>query len=331
MNKKPSTSPKKKNKKEKKKKNYKVRNWREYNQALVNRGSVFFWITEKALERWNEQKKTGKRGKPKMYSNTAIETAIVLSQVFHLPLRQTEGFLASILKKLGSDNKAPDYSTVSIRMETVSVKIRVRGIGAKPLHIVIDSTGAKVYGEGEWKVRQHGWSKHRTWKKLHIGVDETSGDIIISEVTGNDTADCKILEPLLAQLPENTRIRQVSADGAYDKRLCYDVLGTRKVAFIAIPPRHNAKIWQHGNSTEERLARDENLRRIRNIGRSQWKQEINYHRRSLAETAMFRLKTIFTDRVRARKEANQRIQLLVRCKALNLMTTLGMPDTYVVA
>lgn len=314
-----------------KKKQYKVRNWQEYNEALVNRGKVTFWVTQEALKAWEEQEKTKKRGRPRAYSTIAIETALTIQQVFHLALRQTEGFVWSILHKLGSERKSPDYSTLSLRATTLPLQIRVRPVRQEGLHIVVDSTGAKVYGEGEWKVRQHGWSKRRTWKKLHIGVDETTGDILMGEVTGNDTADSEMLNPLLDQLPATTVIDQVSGDGAFDKRVCYGALTKRSVLHIAIPPQHNAKIWQHGNTKAQRLARDENLRRIRSVGRTQWKQEANYHRRSLAETTMFRLKTIFTDKVQARNDASQRIQLLLRCKALNLMTTLGMPESYVVA
>lgn len=327
--KKPSKQPRKQQTGGKKK--YKVRNWKEYNQALVDRGKVFFWITDEAIQNWEEQQKTGKRGKPRTFSNTAIETALTLQQVFHMPLRSCEGFIESILRKLGAPVQTPDYSTLSIRGKTLTVQIRVRPITHEPLHIVIDSTGVKVYGEGEWKVRMHGWSKRRTWKKLHIGVDEKTGDILLGEVTGNDAADCEMLGPLLNQLPQEQSIDQVSADGAYDKRICYDALIQRGVPHITIPPQHNAKIWQHGNTRAEHLVRDENLRRIREIGRKRWKIECDYHRRSLSETGMFRFKTIFGDRVSARAFENQRTQLLIRCKALNRMTTLGMPDSYVAA
>ena len=326
---KPTKQPKKKKTGEKKK--YKVRNWKEYDKALVNRGRVMFWITEEAIRAWEEQQKTGKRGKPKTFSNMAIQTALTISQVFHMPLRATEGFLVDILEKLNPGLTAPDHSTLSIRSKTLSIQIRIRSIRNEPLHIVVDSTGAKVYGEGEWKVRQHGWSKRRTWKKLHIGVDEHTGDILIGEVTGNDTADCHMLAPLLGQLPDTTTIDQLSGDGGYDRRVCYDALKTRNVSHITIPPQHNAKIWQHGNTDAQRYARDENLRRIRQIGRKQWKIAANYHRRSLVETSMFRLKTIFGERVSARLFANQRTQLLIRCRALNLMTSLGMPESYVAA
>jgi hypothetical protein len=287
--KKTSKQPKKKNTGGKKnKKQYKVRNWREYNQALVDRGNVELWVSEEALQAWEERIKAGrKRGKPRVYSNVAIETALIIQQVFHLTLRQTEGFLTSILKRVSSTWEAPDYSTISIRGETLPIQIHTRALQGESVHIVIDSAGAKVYGEGEWKVRQHGWSKHRTWKKLHIGVDEATGDIILGEVTGNEVADCEMLEPLLDQAPTDVVIGQVSTDGAYDKRMCYTALKKKGIERITIPPQHNAKIWQHGNTKAERLARDENLRRIRKIGRKRWKQESNYHRRSLAETACF--------------------------------------------
>lgn len=326
--KKPSKSPKKQKSGGKKK--YKVRNWKEYNQALVDRGSILFWINEEAIKNWEEQHKTGKRGKPRTFSNTAIETALTLQQVFHMPLRTTEGFLKSILHKLGVSAQVPDYSTLSIRSHDLPIHIRVRPVRHEPLHIVVDSTGIKVYGEGEWKVRMHGWSQHRTWRKLHIGADETTGDILLGEMTGNDVTDSEIFGSLLNQLPLQQSIDQVSADGAYDRRVCYTALKERQVRSVAIPPQHNAKIWQHGNTQGERFVRDENLRRIRKVGRKQWKIEQNYHRRSLSETGMFRLKTIFGDRVSARMFATQRTQLLIRCKALNRMTALGMPQSVLV-
>ncbi|KKS53287.1 MAG: Transposase, IS4 family [Parcubacteria group bacterium GW2011_GWA2_42_28] len=264
-----------------------------------------------------------------MYTDIAITTALTIQQVFHLALRQTEGFLNCLFKRMAVNLTSPDYSTLSIRATTLQVKIRVRQHWSEPLHIVVDSTGAKVYGEGEWKVRQHGWSKHRRWTKLHLGVDEKTGDILIGAVTGNNIVDSEVLRFLLDQIPGS--INQVSTDGAYDRRKCYQALRDKGVKHVAIPPQHNARIWQHGNSKQERLVRDENLRRIRAVGRKRWQEESDYHRRSLAENTMFRLKTIFGDRVSARNLAGQRTQLLLRCKALNQMTMLGRPDSYLVA
>lgn len=321
---------KKKDKKsgEGKKKKYKVRNWKEYNQSLVDRGKLFFWITQEAIDEWKETEKTGKRGRPEEYSNLAIQTAMTLQQVFHLPLRGTEGFINSIFERMNISLSSPNYSTLSIRGETLSVKIRVREQNSEPLHVVVDSTGIKVYGEGEWKVRMHGWGKHRTWKKLHIGFDEKTKEILMGEVTGNDTHDGEMLETILCGIPED--IHQVSADGAYDTRKCYEAISKRG-AKATVPPQKNAKIWKHGNTKEERLPRDENLRRIRKVGRKKWKIESGYHRRSISENGMFRVKTVFGDKVSARKFTGQRTQLLLRLRILNLMNTLGMPESYVVA
>jgi hypothetical protein len=202
----------------------------------------------------------------------------------------------------------------------------LRGVAGKnePVHLVVGSTGLKIFGEGEWKVRQHGYSKRRTWRKLHLAVDAHSQEIAAAEATDNDVHDSAMLEPLLAQILEPIAI--VAADGAYDQRVCYSLLHKRQVRAL-IPPRKNARIWQHGNSRAQRLSRDEALRRIRKIGRKGWKKESGYHQRSLAETAMFRTKQIFG--LASRDPEIQRIEALLRCRALNIMTRLDMPKSYV--
>src|SRR5437764_3770067 len=249
-----------------------------------------------------------------------------LKEVYHLPLRATQGLTESLMKLLGLDLPVMTYSQLGRRCAVLEVSLPRRK-KHEPLHMVVDSTGVKVFGEGEWKVRQHGYTKRRTWRKLHLGADETTGEIVAAVVTTNNVADSQVLTDLLEQVEEE--IEQVSGDGSYDKRNCYEAIRQRK-AKAAIPPQRNAKIWQHGNSKAERLIRDENLRRIRQVGRKHWKQEVSYHRRSLAETQMFRVKTIFGDRVSARQFAGQATQVLVRCAALNMMTHLGMPDSYAV-
>src|SRR5262249_52300215 len=247
-----------------------------------------------------------------------------LKEVYHLPLRATIGLTLSIIQMLGLDLPVMSYSQLSRRCAVLEVAAPRRAKN-EPMHLVVDSTGVKVFGEGEWKVRQHGYTKRRTWRKLHIGADEATGEIVAAVVTTNAVADSQVLEDLLDQVDDE--IEQVSGDGGYDKRPCYEALQQRG-AKAAIPPQKNARIWQHGNRKEERLSRDENLRRIRQVGRKRWKQEVGYHRRSLAETQMFRLKTLFGERVRAREFAGQATEVLVRCAALNTMTQLAMPDSY---
>jgi Transposase DDE domain len=216
------------------------------------------------------------------------------------------------------------HTTLSRRQKTLAIDMPTQpATGSRP--VVIDSTGIKVYGEGEWKVRQHGVSKRRTWLKLHLGVDEQTGEILAAVVTSNSISDGEILPDLLDQIPDE--INQVSADGAYDRTYCYDAIDERG-AIAAIPPRKDAKIWVHGNRSQTPHPRDENVRAIRKQGHSAWKEEINYHRRSLSETAMYRVKTIFTDEVSARCIENQTTELLLECSILNQFTHLGMPDSY---
>jgi len=305
---------------------YRLRNWKEYNAALVKRGSLTLWIDQDSIAAWQHPPASGRRGKPRTYSETAIECMATLAEVYNLPLRATAGLLASVIKLLEVSLPVPDYTTLSRRRKDLEVALPRRSTG-QALHLVVDSTGVKIYGEGEWKVRQHGYSKRRTWRKLHLAADEATGEIVAAVVSTNSFKDSQILPDLLDQVDDE--ISQVSADGAYDSRNCYFLIAARE-AQAAIPPQKRARIWQHGNTKAEGLPRDENLRRIRRVGRAQWKRESKYHRRSLAETQMFRLKTIFGAHVRARSFAGQAAQMLIRCAALNRMTHLGMPDSYTV-
>ena len=313
-------------KKKQTKTTYRIPNWNNYNKALINRGSLTIWIDGDTRKAWKNSHRSANRGAPRLYTDWAILIMVTLMEVYHLPLRQTQGFLLSIVALASLDLPVPHYTTLCRRRQTLEVCLP-RQSAERSLHIVVDSTGLKIFGEGEWKVRQHGYSKRRTWRTLHIGVNEATNEIVAAVVTTNNISDNAVIEDLLDQVEEE--IEQVSGDGSYDKRNCYEAIRKRK-AKAAIPPRKNAKIWRHGNSKQERMSRDENLRRIRKVGRKQWKKEAKYHRRSLAETGIYRLKTIFGDRVSARKFEGQAVQMLVRCAALNKMTELGMPDSYTI-
>ena len=303
---------------------YRIRNWSQYNEALVNRGSLTLWVEAGVLDRWQNQKKTGQRGASKQYSDLAIETLLTLKSVYRLALRQTIGFARSVFKLMDVELPLPHYSTLSRRAATLSIKL-TRRRASEPCHVVVDSTGIKVYGEGEWKQRKHGKSKRRTWLKLHLAIDEATGEVLAGVVTPNSTGDSEVLGELLDEIEDD--ISQLSGDGAYDRRYVYDYIDERG-AVASIPPRKDAVIWFHGNRKGPKHQRDENLRRIRRVGRTAWKEEIGYHRRSLSETAMYRMKTIFTGEVCARKLETQTTELMIECKALNQMTQLGMPDSY---
>jgi len=298
---------------------YRVRNWKDYNRALIRRGSLTVWIEETTLQSWCQNMRDGQVGAPTTSSDLAIQALLTLKAVFCLPLRQTQGFAQSVLHLMASELPIPSYSTLSRRADGLAVALP-RRTKDEPLHVVIDSTGLKIYGEGEWKTRQHGVSKRRTWRKMHLGVDEASGEIVAVVTTERDVGDCEVLPQLLEAIEDE--IAQVSADGAYDTIACHQAIAARQ-ARPAIPPRENAVITDIGQWD----AREEAVRRIKAIGRPAWKQEVHYHRRSLAETMMFRQKTIFGDRLSSRKTATQTTEVRIRCAALNRMTHLGMPQS----
>lgn len=276
------------------------------------------------LEQWVVEDLSGKRGASLLYSDLAIGTMATVKAVYRLAGRQCQGFLESIFELMGIDLPVPDHSTLSRRLGQLSIELPiVPKQGAR--HVVVDSTGVKVYGEGEWKTRQHGVSKRRTWRKLHLGVDEATGEIVAMVVTTNDVGDGQVLPDLLEQIEDE--LEQVSTDGAYDHRHCYDEIDA-KGAKAVIPPRKDAKIWQHGNRKGKPHPRDENLRSIRKHGRKRWKQESGYHRRSIAETTMFRFKTIFGGNLSARQFDNQAVELFIKCAALNRMIQNAKPDSY---
>lgn len=313
-------------KKKRTKHSYRIRNWKEYNTALVRRGSLTIWVDEGAIKRWLNHKRTGKRGCPRTYTETAIGCMLTLKALYSLALRSTQGLMETIVKLLGVELPVPDYTTLCRRMRGLEV-ILPRKSKNEPIHIVVDSTGLKVYGEGEWKVRQSGYTKRRRWRKLHLAVDESSGQIEAVVVTPNSISDGEVFGELVEQV--ESEIKQISADGAYDTTDCYKEIDSATV--VAIPPREGARIWQHSNSRKEPLARDENLRRIRKVGKKRWKREVGYYRRSLAENAIYRVKAIFGDRLSARDLDAQVCEMMIKCGALNRMTHLGMPDSYIAA
>jgi len=316
--------PKQKRTQPRPKRLYRVRNWSEYEQALVRRGSITFWLSEDIEQTWLYDGEK-QRGSQFDYSDKAIEIMLTLKEVFHLTNRSVEGFVRSLFQMMKIDLPVPDHSTLSKRGKTLKVKLPKKA--SSSLNLVLDSTGLKIYGEGEWKVRKHGYSKRRTWRKLHLGADPKSGEIQAVLLTENSVSDDATVKELLEQIEQE--LLACAADGAYDKRKVYDALNEHSPEVeILIPPRKNARIWQHGNSKAERLKRDENLRYIRKHGRQPWKEDSEYHMRSLAETAMFRLKTIFGDELSARQLETQTTQALIRCLALNKMTHLGMPESY---
>lgn len=312
-----------------KKTQYRIRNWKEYNHALGQRASLTLWIAEDVQQGWLSQK-TRKQGRPVVFSDAAIQCSLTLRTVFHLPLRQTEAFLRSVFQLMQVDLPVPDYSTLSLRAGGLPVLLHPRR--TEGIHLLLDSTGLKVRGDGEWKRKWYGINKHRLWRKLHLGINAQTGEVEAVALTSSHVHDSTPIVRLLRQVPTITTL---IADGSYDRVNVYDALHDKTILPI-IPPRKGAKIRRYRKDPRDgkwkkRLpcmaARDANVRAVRTLGKKRWKQESGYHRRSLVETAMFRQKRIFGGELRSRTIKRQRTEAMIRCRAMNVMTKLGMPQS----
>src|SRR5271166_31661 len=290
---------------------YRVTNWPEYDAALVRRGSLTVWITEEAIAA-GQAPATGKRGGQPIYSAIAIETSLALRLVFHQPLRQTEGLLRSIADVLEIDIAVPDHTTLSRRGGGLTI-LPKRIDRAEPLHLLVDSTGLKIYGEGEWLDQKRGIRPRRRWRKLHLGVDADTHEIVAVELTPDDVGDISELPGLLDQI--DTEIASLTADGAYDGEVDYRAAANRHPDAEIIPPRATA-VPNETTTTQ----RDRHIATIEKHGCMGWQRRSGYNRRSLVETAVYSYKTIIGRRLQARTLSKQRTEAKIGCNVLNRMT-----------
>ena len=299
---------------------YRVKNWRDYDAALCRRGDLTVWVTAEALEAWTPAN-TGRRGRPRRYSEMVVETGLMLRLAFGRPWRQTEGMLASILRLLDVNLPVPDHTTFSRRSVDLTVAKAVR-TATGPVNVVIDPTGLKVFGAGEWQRETHGGKGRRTWRKLHLAADPDTGEILASELTTTEDGDASLVGPLLDQI--SGPIASVTADGAYDGDPVYRIIAQRDpAAAVIIPPRSTAVLSDTAETAPTQ--RDRHLRMIQERGRLGWQKAVNYGRRSLGEVAMMRYKTVIGRRLHARTLPTQKAEAAAGCKVLNVMTRLGMP------
>jgi|688.fasta_scaffold358728_2 hypothetical protein len=310
------------------KKKYTIHNWKEYNKALIQRGSITFWFSQDAIDKWHSLETSGKRGRPQIYSNDAILSALLVRAVYKLPLRALVGFLMSIATLMGLALKIPCYSQISRRAKSLQKALKKLS-NQRPCHIVFDSTGLKVYGEGEWKVRKHGWSKRRTWRKLHIGMDPDSKEIIVSELTrnGSGSRDSEIGKKLMDQVPRS--IKKVLGDGAYDD-ISFRRSAKNNGADLIVPPPRNAAL--HDSDDPAVIERNDAIKQIIGLGddeeaRALWKILTGYHERSLGETTMYRIKQLTGSSLQSRREETQSTEAYVKCLVINKMTMMGMPKS----
>jgi hypothetical protein len=298
---------------------YRTSNWHDTNAALARRGSLSIWF-DLGMQ-WLAGP-TGRRGRQPVFTDAAVQACLTLKALFGLPLRQATGMVASLLELAGLDWPVPDFSTLSRRQKTLTVHIPYRpSPGA--LNLLIDSTGVKAEGDGEWSARKHGPSKPRDWRKVHLGIDAETLEIRAIEVTGSRVGDAPILPDLLDQIPGDQPLGLVTADGAYDTRACHAAIAARGAAAV-IPPRKNGKAWKE--QTAGAAVRNDALRSCRRLGRAIWKRWAGYHRRSLVETKM-RCFKLLGERVMSRDFERQVAELQIRAAILNRFTALGTPLT----
>ena len=297
---------------------YRVANWASYDRALVQRGDVTVWLSPGAIATWKPAS-VEKRGGQMKYSDLAIECALTLRLIFSLPLRQTEGFLASVFEMMGVTLDVPDHTTLSRRSQHLDVALRGASSN-KPVHLIVDSTGLSIVGEGEWAAAKHGGKGKRGWKKLHLGVDG-SGVIVTQALTDGNADDAKTGLDLIGAL--DRELAGFTADAAYDTVAIYEAAGHRG-AKVVVPPGRTAAVSRRGRRS---AARDRTIRKVKKIGRRRWKKESGYHRQGTVENAFFRYKSIIGRGLRARHPATQEAEALIASNILNRMFELGRPTS----
>ncbi len=297
---------------------YRVSSWAEYDRALVQRGDITLWISADAAETWTPGA-SGKRGGQRKFSDRAIETAVALRLVFHLPLWRAEGFLRSVLSLMALELEAPDHTTVSRRSQQLDIDLRLAATKG-PMHLIIDSTGLSIIGEGEWAAVKHGGRGKRAWKKLHLGVDR-SGVIVAEVLTDGNADDARTALGLIDEVGGD--MASFTADAAYDTTAIYDAAAARG-AKVIVPPRKTA------TRSRRSSARDRTVKRVRKVGRRQWKKESGYHQQARVENTFFRYKSILGGWLRARHPKSQVVEAVIACNILNRMAALGPPESFAI-
>ena len=300
---------------------YRIRNWPHYITALINRGSISVWLDPHSIDHWLNSE-SASVGRPNLYADAAILCAMLIREVYHLPLRQTQGFIRSLFQLLQIDLPVPHYSTLCRRARHLNIKLQTLP-KSQPLHLLVDSSGFKVYGEGEWYVRLRKEFKRRTWRKLHIAVDYQSQQIVSAMGSHKDLLDRVAVADLVGEI--EPALAALYGDGAYDFRACYKAI-YEKGAKPIIPPKQRAVL----HKDRFMQGRNRNIKQVKKIGLEKWKAKSGYHKRSLVETAFYRLKKVFSDRLKSKSTDRQDCEMMIRCEALNRMTSLGMPDSYAV-
>jgi hypothetical protein len=303
-----------------------VTNWAEYDAALCQRGSLTVWFNDEAIAAWRAVPRTTPGGQPH-YSDLAITTALTLRAVFRLALRQTEGLIGSILQLLGLDLPVPDHSTLGRRARTLELPVAQSGIGG-PVQLLVDSTGLKRCGPGEWLIEKHGTKKRRSWRKLHIGMDATTGRIVAAILTDRAVDDASQVGPLLDQIADP--VDAVMADGAYDRAEAYATLHERHPeAAVILPPRADAVLSETAATAP--TPRDQHIQVMADHGRLGWQKQSGYNQRALVEGQIGRFKQVIGPMLRFHTAEAQATEIAIAVEVLNRMLDLGRPNSIRVA
>jgi hypothetical protein len=303
---------------------HRVTNWTGYNESLRRRGDLTVWISDEALGLWSAPRRTTRGGQP-CYTDLAIEFCLTLGVVFRQPLRQTQGLMRSIAKLLGVEIAVPDFSTLSRRGNGLMVCTKPKASNKTAIHLTVDSTGLKIFGEGEWLEQKHKTKrKRRSWRKLHLGLDLVSGEIVCSDLTTDDVGDPTALPGLLDQI--DGPVDRFLADGAYDGEPTCAVLTERfgSVVNVTIPPPKNSVLST--DAAQNPSIRDCYIADIGTHGRMAWQKASGYNQRSRIETLMGRWKTVIGPKLKARTFENQKTEARIGVRVLNRMTELGRPS-----
>ncbi len=301
---------------------YRVRNWGEYDRGLARRGDIRVWLSDDAIAGWGAACRTTPGGQSR-FSNLAIETSLLLGAVMKLPLRQTEGFVRSLMEMMKFDLAVPDHTTLARRRRNVDV-VDHRWPRKGPIDIVIDSTGLKFFGAGEWARAKHGESR-RSWRKLHSSVNPDSHEIITHELTDDDTSDAAMIGDLVAH--SDGTIRSVIANGAYDGAPVTQAIRAARPPNspqkVVIPPGTSSipAIGEpHGGTERERHAAE-----IAAHGRMAWQRRHGYGKRSLVETAISRIKRINGGRLTSKAFGSQQNEVALHVKIANRNMVIARP------
>ncbi|MHA6644780.1 IS5 family transposase [Mesorhizobium sp. A623] len=306
------------------KQRYRVTNWAEYNEALRRRGDLTICFDDGVADLWSAPRRMTRGGQAR-YSDLAIEICLSLRFVFGLPLRQTQGIVRSLARLTGAPILAPCFSTLSRRGVGLKTGVKSRPPTDEPVHLVVDSTGLKVFGAGEWLEEKHKTKrKRRSWRKLHLGLDLLSGEILCADLTEESIGDTTVLPELLAQI-DASAVRLI-ADGAYDAAPVSDLVEARfgDQVEVIIPPPKNAV--PSADAAQNPTSRDRHIDAIATQGRMGWQISSGYNQRSRIEAQMSRWKTVIGPKLKARTLANQRTEAVIGVSILNRMTKLGRAE-----